>query len=84
MLLDKLTLTSYSFSESPPRHREYRHRVSVRHPLPDHRQRDAAELHQVRGARHPHLGVPQLLHPPGPLPGEKVQKNLFGGGLQIL
>ena len=72
------------FSESSPCHREYWHRVRVWDPLPDHGQRDAAELHQVRGARHSHLGVPQLLHPPGPLPGEKVQENLFWGGLQIL
>ena len=79
-----LNISNPSFSESSPRHREHRNRVCVRDPLPDHGQRDAAELHQVRGARHPHLGVPQLLHPPRPLPREKVQKNLLGGGLQIL
>ena len=45
-----LIISNPSSSESSPCYREYRDRVRVRHPLLDHRQCDAAELHQVRGA----------------------------------
>ena len=39
---------------------------------------------QVRGARHPHLGVPQLLHPPGALPRREAAQDLRRGRVQVL
>ena len=78
---NKIIIFDLEFVES---YRKYWYSLSVRNQILDNRQRDPAELHQVCGARHSHLGVPQLQHPPGSLPGEEVQEDLCRRSLQIL